>query len=184
MSLPLSHLFIAACIIGIKKTHKHFTHFDLKDNKSNTNVYFGFKWSKIYSYKIAASFYMIVAPQKENQIKLIVRNQFMCILYTCIIYVNMNEWYVETWYLRIPINNSLDFIDTLLARVCLEGNVCMYLVCMYYTMYIIRWLGVWRKAVFNAYVLFVSAFFACLYIQLLTAAVGSILYTRYQKRKL
>ena len=49
--------------------------YSLKDNKSNTNVYFGFKWSKIYSYKIAASFYMIVAPQKENQIKLIVRKE-------------------------------------------------------------------------------------------------------------
>ena len=44
-------------------------------------------------------------------------------------YVNMNEWYVETWYPRIPINNSLDFIDTLLARVCLEGNVCIYVLC-------------------------------------------------------
>ena len=61
---------------------------------------------------------------------------------------------------------------------------CVYVCSMYYTMYIIRWLGVWRKAVFNAYVLFVSTFFACLYIQILTAAVSSILYTRYQKRKL
>ena len=134
--MSLCHLLIATCIIGMKKTETFCT----------------FWFEKITNQTPMSMFILALNAQSSIQ-------NCCLILYDCcsskgksnktyckesiyvhtvhMHYVNMNEWYVETWYPKIPINNSLDFINTLLARVCLEGNVCMYVCSMYYTiMYI------------------------------------------------
>ena len=141
-------------------------------------TYFGFKCSKFYTKLLSHSIWLLLLKWKTKQNLLLgINSCAYCTRAFC-----EYEWRI-CWNL-ISKDSYKQFLR-LHRYIASKGVPWRECVCsMYYTMYIISWLGVWRKAVFNAYVLFVSAFFACLYIQLLTAAVSSILYTRYQKRKL